>query len=177
MIDTITINAGSAEKSAIPEELVRQMYELLGSNMIQIVGGEWPNWRSNAEFSRWKNEVFLGEVHDYTSHFLVIDAIGLRGFLSYTAPPHAEEVYLNEIQIRPSCRADGATLRRLVRLLLNRMRQAPQVRIRMHCNKVNSDANTLARKMGFEMIGQTDRGFRYEMKIKNLLDRIACKKR
>ena len=172
---TIEIKSEPKEKTVVSGSLVRQMYDLLGANMTQIIGGTSLDWQSDTEFGKWKNGVFLGEVQKHTSHLLVIDEKGLRGFLSYTIAPDTAEVYLNEVQIRPSCRADGATLRCLIRLLASRIRQIPQDQILTYSNKANTCAHDLAEKMGFEKIGETGRGYRYRMCKSQFLARFTPK--
>jgi len=175
MITTVEIKGDRNEKVRVSESLVRQMYDLLGTNMTQIVAGANADWQSDAAFSKWKNEVFLGEVHRHTSHLLVLDEKGLRGFLSYTAAPDTEDVYLNELQIRASCRIDGVTLRRLIRMFAVRIREIPQDHIRTYSNKANTFAHGLAKKTGFTKVGKTDRGYRYRMHKRQFLDRFLPK--
>lgn len=163
MIEMIEIAPDHGEKSALPETMVRQMYELLGGNMTQIMGESDSTWRSDAEFLKWKNNVFLGAVHSNTSHILLIDQNGLRGFLSYTVAPEANEIYLNEIQIRPSCQCDGVTLRSLLRSFADRVRELPQDQVRAYSNKANTRVHGLVAKIGFEKIGETDRGYQYRI--------------
>lgn len=163
MMKTIEIKAEPKEKAAIPESLVRQMYDLLGGNMTEIVGESSRDWQSDAQFSRWKNRVFLGDVQSNTSHLLLVDQKGLRGFLSYTARPDTTEIYLNEVQIRPSCRADGVTLRRLIRRFAHWAEQMPHDTLRTYSNAANTNANALAAKAGFVNDGKTDRGNQYRI--------------
>jgi hypothetical protein len=163
MTKIIEINSDIRSKSAIPEGMVRQMYDLLGSNMVPIIGGTGPEWRSDAEFYKWRDGVFLGEVQKDTRHILLLDETGLRGFLSYTAASDGVDIYLNEVQIRESCRADGATLRRLLRTFADRVRELPHEFIGTYSNKANSRVHTLATKCGFEKVDEAERGVRYRM--------------
>jgi hypothetical protein len=58
MMKTIEIKSEPKEKTAVSESLVRQMYDLLGANMTQIVGCASPDWQSDAEFSKWRKGLF-----------------------------------------------------------------------------------------------------------------------
>ena len=173
----IEISSDPTAKPAVPVSLVREMYDLLGANMTEIVKGATPDWRSSAEFEKWRKRVFLGEVQAHTSHLLAVDETGIRGFLSYTAAPDAPDVYLNEVQIRPSCRADGATLRCLFRAFAQRLQRLPQDNIRTYSNKANGRAHRLVAKLGFENVGETDRGYRYRMLKSDFVARFAANRK
>lgn len=139
------------------------MYDLLGENMTRIVEGASGDWRSDEEFGTWRSGVFLADVQADTSHLLVLDEDGLRGFLSYTTSTESGEIYLNEVQIRPSSQGDGLTLRCLIRHFAGRIEQMRHDRLRTYCNRANARAQLLAAKCGFARVGETDRGYRYLM--------------
>ena len=87
MMKAIEIKADPKAKAAVSVSLVRQMYALLGGNMTRILGEAGPDWESEDAFTAWRDEVFWGDIQADTSHVLVLDDVGLRGFLSYTAAP------------------------------------------------------------------------------------------
>lgn len=163
MMQMTEIKTSMKNNAAVPDSLVRQMYKLLGENMTRIVGKATPGWKSDAEFSRWKRDVFLGDGHRNKSHLLLLDEEGLRGFLSYTAPDVGAEIYLNELQIRPSCQGDGLTLRCFIRGFAERIEQMPHERLRTYSNRANTRVHRLAAKCGFARVGETDRGYQYLM--------------
>ena len=66
MLFTVEISSEREAKMAAPEQLVRQMYDLLGANMTQIIDDANRDWQADAEFRKWKAGVL---------------------FLSYTADP------------------------------------------------------------------------------------------
>jgi hypothetical protein len=88
----IEINGLSGLEDPYLVLLEREMYELLGSNMTRIIPDTDPNWRSPAEFERWKNEVLRIGLSQGTQHLLLVDGQGLRGFVSFTVPEGGAEV-------------------------------------------------------------------------------------
>ena len=177
MMKTIEIKAKPEEKAAVSQSVVRQMYELLGGNMTEIVECASGDWRSDSEFSNWRRGVFLGAVQAHTSHLLLLDDKGVRGFLSYTAPPDTAEIYLNEVQIRPSCQGDGVTLLCLVRSFADRIEQMPHDTLRTYSNKATTRAHSLVEKSGFERVGKTDRGYQYQMPTRAFLMKFGRRRR
>jgi len=168
----LQINSDIAEKRRIPDEVVRQMSDLLGSNMTRLTGCTHIDWQSDANFQKWKHKVFLGDVQKHTRHILLVDDDGLKGFISYTVPPEASAIYLNEIQIRASAQGDGVTLRVLILRFLDEARRLPHKSVRTYTSKLNDRAQHLIEKAGFRLEEQTERGFRYTASKGNLLARF-----
>lgn len=156
-------------KRAATENLVRCMYELLGSNMTAMIPGSPADWRSENAFQRWRNDVFLGPVQQNTRHLLLSDGLGLRGFLSYTPSPDDDEIFINEVQIRRSCQGDAVTIRRLVQEFARRITFLPHRRLATCANKANGRSQRLATKIGVRCTSETVRGHRYDMPKEALL--------
>jgi hypothetical protein len=131
--------------------------------MTSIIPGSPPDWQDENRFQEWRNKVFLGAAQQLTCHLLLSDESGLRGFLSYTPSDDNTDIHVNELQIRPSCRADGATFRRLVAELARRAATLPHSRLVTYANKANVKSQQLAERLGFRRRGETSRGYCYEM--------------
>jgi hypothetical protein len=157
----IEINAQSPESDADFPERSREMYYLMGENMTHILGEEGPDWRTEVEFRKWKNDVLLVGLAKDTIHILLLDSRGLRGFLSYSTPSGSSDIYVNEIQIRTSARKDGVTLRRLLERFYNKIENLPQKTIRTYANQRNHESQQLLLKAGFKIESSTDRGNRF----------------
>ena len=155
---TLEIDNRSPQNDPI---MVRQMYDLLGSNMTSMFGQTDPGWRSDEEFQKWKTDVFTVGLEKGTRHILLSDEQGLRGFISFTAPEGELEVFINEVQIRPSSQSDGATLRRLLELFSARIAELPHATVRTYANRRNERSRRLIQKAGFRIHGETDRGIRF----------------
>jgi len=168
----ILIEANPEDKAAVPQTVVRQMYDLLGTNMTKILGETSPDWRSDVEFDEWRDNVFLGDVQFHTSHVLLLDKKELRGLLSYTACPDSGEIYLNEVQISPSCQGDGFTLLKLLRMFAERIDLLPHDSLRTYTNKVNERVQNLALKSGLARVGETQRGYQYLMPKRVFMERF-----
>jgi hypothetical protein len=139
----------------------RAMYDLLGSNMTAILGHDGPDWRTDDAFRKWEKDVLLDGLSKGAIHLLLADELGLRGFLSFTASPSSTEIYVNEIQIRPSARKDGVTFRRLTQRFAARIAALPQASIRTYANRRNMDSQKLIQKAGFSLQSQNERGARF----------------
>jgi len=177
MVKVLQIGPDIAEKRCVPDEVIRQMSDLLGSNMTRLTGCTDIDWQSDANFEKWKHKVFLGEVQKDTGHILVLDDRGLKGFISYTVPAESSEIYLNEIQIHASAQGDGVTLRALILRFLDDAERLPHDSVRTYTNRLNDRAHRLIEKAGFRKDGQTERGFRYMASKNDLLARFRRKRR
>lgn len=165
-----------ASKHLVPLDVVRSMYELMGSNMTEVIPGSAPDWREESHFQKWRSEVFLGDGQRDTCHLLLSDGTGLRGFLSYTPSADGDEIYINELQIRPSCQCDAVTIRRLLAELARRVELLPHIRLKTYVNKANQRSQRLVMKIGFRRTGQSARGYSYEMTKQALLGWRGAKK-
>lgn len=163
MLTLIEIPPDPVHKRAIPEDVVRCMYELMGSNMTKVIQTAPADWRRDDQFEKWRNQVFLGAVQQRTVHLLLSDGVGLRGFLSYTPSADGDGIFINELQIRPSCQGDAVTIRRLLREFAERIALLPHCQLRTYANKVNKRSQQLAARIGFRCTAQTARGYSYEM--------------
>lgn len=157
----IEIDAQSPERDPEFSVWARAMYDLLGSNMTSILGHDGPDWRTDDEFRKWKEGVLLDGLGKGTFHLLLVDGQGLRGFLSFSVPLAGTEIYVNEIQIRPSARNDGVTFRRLTERFAARIADLPQASIRTYANRRNENSQKLMRKAGFELHSEAERGTRF----------------
>ena len=158
---TLEIDSRSPQDDSGMADMVRQMYDLLGSNMTAMLGHSGPDWRSTDEFHKWKTNVFIAGLEKGTRHVFLSDELGLRGSVSFTAPAGGTEVYFNEVQIRPSSQGDGVTLRRLLELISARIARLPHTTLRTYSNRRNERSRRLIQKAGFRMDGETDRGIRF----------------
>lgn len=157
----IEIDAQSQERDPEFAVWARAMYDLLGSNMTSILGHDGPDWRTDDEFQKWRKEILLDGLGKRTFHVLLVDGQGLRGFLSFSAPPTGSEIYVNEIEIRPSARKDGVTFRRLTERFAARIAELPQTTVRTYANHRNQDSQKLILKAGFGLHSQAERGARF----------------
>ncbi|MFA6135234.1 MAG: hypothetical protein WC869_14570 [Phycisphaerae bacterium] len=169
MLTITEIQADPESKRAVTEDMVRRMYELLGTNMTQVVNDFPADWRAEDEFQKWRTEVFLGSVQRHTRHLLLSDSMGLRGFLSYTPLPDGDDIFINEVQIRSSCQGDGVTIRRLMREFAKQVAILPHHRLVAYANKANGRSQRLATKIGFHSNNETARGYSYEMPKQTIL--------
>lgn len=174
MMKTMVINSNFDAKLATTDIIIRQMYNLLGSNMTQIINDSKLNWQSAEEFNKWKQNVFLSD--NDTQHILVFDSRGLRGFISYTAKNESSEIYLNEVQIRYSKQGDGVTIRYLFEEFMDCVKDLPITSIRTYCNRRNARAQCIIEKAGFRKESKTDRGYRYTIDRKTLPKLFSKKK-
>ena len=154
----------------------REMYYLLGANMTSILGQDGPDWRTEDEFRKWSNGVLLAGLLKDTFHLLLVDGQGLRGFLSFSAPSGSAEIYLNEIQIRPSARRDGVTLRRLMERFVIRVANLPHETIRTYANRLNDESQQLILKAGFRIESQTERDARFIGSKSSVLERFRTRR-
>ena len=157
----IEIDANSPVTDPEFSAWAREMYDLLGSNMTSILGHDGPDWRTDDEFRKWEKGVLLDGLGKGTIYLLLLDGQGLRGFLSFSAPPTVTEIYMNEIQIRVSSRKDGVTFRRLTEGFAARIADLPQTSVQTYANRRNEDSHKLIRKAGFSLHSQTERGARF----------------
>jgi hypothetical protein len=156
---------------------IRQMYNLLGSNMTSILGHDGTDWRGEAEFKKWRDEVLLIGLAKDTSHILLVDGDALRGFLSFAAPSDGTEIYLKEVQIRPSSRKDAVTFRRLIEHLVARIEMLPHMNIRTYANRRNEESQRLLLHAGFRIDLQTERGTRFITVKDALVQRLRIRNR
>lgn len=169
----VELDAERAKRQSVGDKIIRQMYELLGSNMTQVIPTSGSDWRSDAAFAKWRKDVFERNLSEGTRHLLLFDQRGLRGFVSYTAPPGAKEIYLNEFQIQPYAQCDGVTFKRLLFHFMNQINELPHASVRTYTNKHNGRAQRLIEKVGFQRGTQTRRGIRYTVRKDALCDKLC----
>ena len=58
-MDIRRIDPGIREKHRVPDDVVRQMSDLLGSNMAQLCGAGDDDWQGEESYRKWKSLVFL----------------------------------------------------------------------------------------------------------------------
>lgn len=172
----IEVDARSPDTDPEFEIRARQMWYLLASNMTSILGHDGPDWRTEDDFSKWKDGVLLAGLVKDTFHLLLVDAQGLRGFLSFTVPPGGTDIYVNEIQIRPSAQKDGVTFRRLVERFATRVADLPQDTIRTYANRRNEESQQLILKAGFRIDSQAERGTRFAASKASVLARLGTRR-
>jgi len=157
----VSIGSGLARGIPVVPGVIRNLYDLLGSNMAPVTGMPESDWNTDEEFERWRRDVFCENAKKGVRHILLFEDQDLRGFLSYTVPSEAGEVYLNEFQIHPRFRGDGVTFRILLARFMRQVEQLPYSSIRTYTNSRNIAAQNLIEKMGFAREGRTGRGIRY----------------
>jgi hypothetical protein len=123
----------------------RGMYDLLGSNMTALCGDEGRNWRSEREFAKWHEDVCVDGLSKGAGHILLDDGQGLPAIPTFTAPSDAGEVFVNEVQIRPSSRTDGVTFRRPMQRFAARAGTLPHTIIWTYANQCNAASQQLIR--------------------------------
>ena len=166
------VEVGVETADELPRETVRKLYDLLGSNMTAVIGGAESAWDSDEEFEKWAYGVFHENLKKGTRHILLFDGRELRGFLSYTVSPGAQEIYLNEFQVHHRFRGGGVTFKLLLVQFLQAVEHFPYARIRTYTNKRNVRVQTLIEKIGFQRQGQTERGFQYVITRRDLQRRV-----
>ena len=174
MIKMRMIELDAQSPGSDPEFAVwaREMYYLLGDNMTSILGHDGPDWRTEDELRKWRDRVLLTGLVKDAFHLLLVDGQGLRGFLSFSAPSGSAEIYLKEIQIRPSARKDGVTLRRLMERFVSRVANLPHETIRTYVNRRNDESQQLILKAGFRIESQAERGTRFTASKATVLARL-----
>ncbi len=149
------------------ERTIRDMFELTRSNMAVIIPSDSDR---QADYAAWR-EAFDRNTALGIRHILERRAEGLVGFLSYTAAAE-DDVYINELQIRPDCVRNGVTLRRLLGSFARDIADAPARRVRTYTNRRNTAAQKLLPRLGFALESETANGLRYVVDRQILLNRL-----
>jgi hypothetical protein len=152
-------------QQSLDEQMICAMFQLIRSNMIRII----PSSATKEEdYSLWR-KAFDEGLKAGVEHIVDVRGGQLRGYLSYRNL--GDSIHLSEFQVTPSSR-DGTVFRALLSRFLRVLRLCSAEWVVTYANRQNRPSNSIIRKMGFSMVEETERGFRYRYRRTQMLARF-----
>lgn len=147
----------------------RQMFDILSENMQRVnpVPG-----RPEEIFAAWRDSWQRRMIREDIKCILHrVDGV-LRGFALFCFDDASGVISIDELQLHRLSQRDGVTFRKVASLFVSEIEQSCCDTIRAYVNKRNTIPLPLATKLGFEVCGETERGWLLATKKAILVDKL-----
>ena len=145
--------------------LFPQMFTIISANMSTIA----PTGNTLEEDRRSWTRAMVEELRNPEKRWIISQVNGvLTGYLLYRVNAADNVIHMDEIQIAEVYQGDGVTFLALIAALL-RDSTVSGATLRSYANRQNTKSQGILQRMGLAVVGETERGFRFEGRGSNAL--------